>query len=249
MQQSTRLLFAIALCAPAPALAQESTFTVGNEKYSIKRFPAKPAAAKRPVVVIAHGTDGLSGQSGVEIEKLAKELADAGFLAFVPHYFDKNDGADSLESFQQRVGNFNRYLPRIAGALEFAAKQPDAGDQVGLVGFSLGGGLVLTYAQSAAAGKIKAVVDFYGYIPDGGVYQNAAKLPPTLVLHNKRDLIVNVKYSEDLIKALRGKGVQHERQFYDEEYPQRGNHPFRPAGAADLESRKRTVNWLTKHLK
>ena len=53
-------------------------------------------AAKRPVVVMVHVVDGMGDPSGTEIRKFAEQLATAGDLVFTPHYFDTNDGSDSL---------------------------------------------------------------------------------------------------------------------------------------------------------
>jgi len=47
-------------------------------------------AELRPVVVILHGVDGMVGESETEIRKLTTQVADDGYVVFVPHYFGAN---------------------------------------------------------------------------------------------------------------------------------------------------------------
>jgi dienelactone hydrolase len=123
-----------------------------------------------------------------------------------------------------------------------------ATDRLGLVGMSLGGGLVLEYAETTGAGQVKAVVDFFGYIPDPNIYAKAAKLPPTIVFHSKKDMIVNIKTSEDLVEALKKNNVEHDHGFYPDGDPNVFHHPFAPGSDEDVESRDRAITWLKAHL-
>jgi len=234
-----------------------TTFDVGTDKYKIDRYAAKTGAAKRPVVVILHGVDGMIGESETEIRKLAEQIAGDGYLVFLPHYLVATGDTTPMPSPEllvellvQRTAQVNRYRPRIAAAVDHALKQPDADAmRLGIVGLSLGGGLALWYAETAAAGKVKAVVDFFGHVSDPSIYGNAGKLPPTLVFHNDDDGVVDPKHSVDLLAALKKKGVTHEGHFYTEPYPERRNHNFRPGGPADVDSRARTRKWLETHVK
>jgi dienelactone hydrolase len=231
---------------------QTSKFVSGSLSYTIDRYADKAGAATRPVVVMLHGVDGLGTQSGVEIDKFAKQLAGEGFLVFVPHYFDAADGADTLplpQVFAMRVPRVGLYPPRIAAAVDHARTQPgaDAG-RLGLIGLSLGGGLALQHAEGAPAGTIKALVDFFGYISDQATLNNVSHLPPTLVLHNKADEIVKVAVSsQPLLAALDKSTVVHDHEFYDDANPPT-NHPFLPGGHADVDSRARSVKWMKTHL-
>ena len=231
-----------------------STFDIGTQKYTIDRYADKTGAVKRPVVVVVHGVDGMGSESGTEIRKFAKQIARQGFLVFTPHYFDANDGADTLpltELFERRVPRVGSYSPRIAAAVDYALKQSDADSgRLGLVGLSLGGGLVLDYAESTSAGKVKAIVDFFGYISDPKIYVNAGRLPPTLILHNTKDELVKLlKSSQPLLDSLDKTKVPHDHRFYDDDNLTRGHHPFLPGGPADLDSRSRSLTWLKTYLK
>jgi dienelactone hydrolase len=231
-----------------------STFTVGTEKYTIDRYATRSGAPKRPVVVILHGVDGMVGESETEVRKLAAQIADDGYLVFIPHYLGSTPGSTTMPSREilaQRTMQVDTYRPPVTGAVDFALAQRDADTtRLGIVGLSLGGGLALWYAESAPHGKVRAIVDFFGHIGDPAIYSNAGKLPPTLVLHNRADQIVNRELSERLIASLAQQKVVHESEIYNEPpYPERYDHTFRPGGAADLDSRARTRKWLNRYVK
>ena len=215
-------------------------------------YATSGSPAGRPAVVLLHGTDGLEGESGTEIPKLAEEIADAGFVVFVPEYFgqDEPPGLPPEVVFERRIHSVGSYAPRIAAAVGHARSDPriDRG-RLGLVGLSLGGGLALQYAVGAAGGTVDAVVDFFGYIDSGSnVYRDAGKLPPTLIFHNNNDAVVDQKYSLNLRDALLAHGITHEYHGYDDDYNERRFHPFRPGGQADKDSRTRAVLWLKKYV-
>jgi dienelactone hydrolase len=231
-----------------------STFTVGTDKYTIDQYASRSGAARRPVVVMLHGVDGMVEESEKEVRKLAALIADDGYLVFIPHYLDPAPGSTTMASREvlvQRTIQASSYRPRVAAAVDYALAQPGADTtRVGIVGLSLGGGLALWYAESAPAGKVKAVIDYFGHIGDQAIYTDAGKLPPTLVFHNHDDGIVDRSMSEKLIAALVTKGIVHDSEIYGEPpYPERWNHTFRPGGKADVDSRARTRKWLDTHAK
>lgn len=229
-----------------------ATFQAGPDKYSVVTYVASGSPARTPAVVLLHGTEGLEGESGTEIPKLAGQIADEGFVVFVPEYFGRNEptGVPLEVVFAHRIQSVGTYAPRIAAAVDHARSDPrvDRG-RLGLVGLSLGGGLALQYAVGAATGTVDAVVDFFGYIDArSNVYSDAGKLPPTLIFHNEKDKVVDPRYSLNLRDALRAHGITHEYHPYDDDYHERQFHPFRPGGKADKDSRSRTVLWLKKYV-
>ena len=229
-----------------------STFTVGADKYTIDRYASRTGTTKRPVVAIFHGVDGMVDESETEVRKLADQIAEDGFIVFIPHYLEPAPGSTTMapeEVLVQRTLQVNSYRPRVTAAVDYALAQADVdGTRLGLVGLSLGGGLALWYAQSTPRGSVKAVVDFFGHIGDRSIYTNAGKLPPTLVFHNADDGIVGRANSDDLVKALAANGVVHDSEIYDEKYPKRKHHTFRPGGKADIDSRARTRKWLETYV-
>jgi dienelactone hydrolase len=230
------------------------TFEIGGQKYPVDRYMGPGGAAKRPVVVMAHGVDGMGEPSATEIRKFAEQIAADGYLVFTPHYFDANDGSDTLPIealLALRVPRLALYPPRIAAAISYATKDSHAdGARVGLIGLSLGGGLMLDYAESAPVGRVKALVDFFGYVSDQRICDNANRLPPTLILHNANDGVVQLALSsQPLLKALDATTVPHDHCFYtDDHNPARKDHPFLPGGKADVDSRSRSLAWLKKYV-
>ena len=234
------------------ATRTQSTFQVGADKYRVSSYAPAGAPPKGPAVVLLHGTDGLEGESGTEVPKLAEEIADAGFVVFLPEYFGGNEpaGLPLADLFMLRIQSVNSYAPRVAAAVDHARSDARVDrNRVGLVGLSLGGGLALQYAAGAPVGAVMAVVDFFGYIDSGSnVYRDAQKLPPTLILHSKNDKIVDPGYSLKLRDKLQTHRVVHEHHDYDNDYGERRFHPFRPGSEADKDSRRRTIEWLQKHV-
>ena len=101
-----------------------------------------------------------------EIGKFAKQIAEAGFLVFVPHYFDAEDGPDNVsleELVGKRLPRVGQYPPRVTAAMDHVLAQPEGDGRLGLVGLSLGGGLAVGYAESVP-GRVKALVDFFGFM-------------------------------------------------------------------------------------
>jgi dienelactone hydrolase len=158
------------------AVRTTSTFQAGADKYQVSSYAPAGAPPKAPAVVLLHGTDGLEGESGTEIPKLAAQIADAGFVVFVPEYFGGNEpaGLPLEDLFMHRIQSVGTYAP-LAAAIEHARSDARVDrNRVGLVGLALGGGLALQYAVGAPAGAVDAVVDYFGFT-DGGssVYRDA----------------------------------------------------------------------------
>jgi carboxymethylenebutenolidase len=201
-----------------------------------------------PAVVLLHGTEGLEGESGTEIPKLAEQIADAGFVVFVPEYFGSEPaGVPDEVAYLRRIQSVGVYAPRVS---DHARSDPRVDrKRLGLVGLSLGAGLALQYAASAPAGTVDAVVDFFGYIDaSANVYRDAGKLPPTVIIHNEEDDVVGPEYSVKLRDELRRHGVINEYHPNDDDYHERKFHPFRPGGKADRHARGKTAEWLKKYV-
>jgi carboxymethylenebutenolidase len=107
------------------------------------------------------------------------------------------------------------------------------------VGISLGAALSFTIAGGDR--RIKAIVDYFGPVPQGAV-NVASRLPPTLILHGGADPIVPVTNAHAIADLLKQQGVEHEVKVY----PGQG-HGFYGAAQADATARAKT--FLDRHLK
>ena len=100
----------------------------------MERFDPKTIGPHAGVIVV-HGGGG--PQVDWRGDGLLSALTDAGFVAFVPHYFEgsggewkRSDNADQLIAFIRTLND----------AARFVAQQPGVQkDGIGVVGFSLGG--------------------------------------------------------------------------------------------------------------
>src|SRR3982751_405485 len=95
-------------------------FSVGSETFAMARYPATPGTAKRPVVLLVHGLDGLAGVSGIGIRRFAEQASDAGNLVLVPQYFGAGDVPDSTppdDRLALRLSHDAAYRTRIGAAV------------------------------------------------------------------------------------------------------------------------------------
>lgn len=184
---------------PPPGFSSHGT-SISGDLY----FPS--TGSPWPSIVIAHGTEGLDPPFNVLIRDFGKALAAAGFLAFVPRYFESTGtpaGFPSVFSPIKATERFDRWVQVLQDSIGYV--QGIAGDTAGrsgFVGFSLGSHLVL---RAAAGPSVKAVVDFFGPLATVGSAISPAiikHLPPTLIHHGKLDEVVRPAQSDTLAKWL-----------------------------------------------
>ncbi|WP_422678403.1 dienelactone hydrolase family protein [Bosea beijingensis] len=106
-------------------------------------------------------------------------IAGAGYNVLLPRYFEATGDQ------RARYGEIKSKFPVWLEAIETITGDQQA--RFAVVGFSLGGALAL--ALAARDRRIKAVVDFFGFLPPG---LERASLPPTLILHGDADRVVPV---------------------------------------------------------
>lgn len=209
----------------------EDSFDSRGTPVRVERIaPARggPTAA----VLLLHGADGLHSR-GTTYRRMARQLADHGYLTLLVHYFD------STGNIPASPFSFLRWLAVVGDALDYAGQQPGlAGRPVGLVGFSLGAYLALTVA--AQDRRVGAVVDCFGGLPD--VFPEGVRaMAPVLILHGEDDPVVPVAEAYRLEQVLRDNGLPYEMHVY----PGQG-HTFHGYQAQDAFDRAR--DFLDRHL-
>jgi carboxymethylenebutenolidase len=226
-------------------LTVESYATDSGESFDIEIAPA-PADGKRyPVVVLIHGNLGLANPFGPQLRDFTQEIAKLNYLAALPAYYPS--GQSNL-----RDTNIDSHMPALAAAIKHLRRRSDADSaRLGLVGFSLGGGIAMSFITASPAGTVDVFADFYGYVApllSAGV----AKFPPTIIFHNKNDglFVPPAQNSVPLADALAASTpkIEHEYHEYDEVWAEGFNHAFEPGKAADTASRSLSKAWLTKHM-
>jgi carboxymethylenebutenolidase len=247
VRDSLRLILVLAVLASSSVGAQQlvgikAVFISDHKSVLIEQY--SPATkGSHPAVMVVHGGGGPDGdwrKSG-----LLETLTAAGYSVFVPHYFDGQggpwDGSDNPDQFID-------YIRTLNDAARYIGRQPDVkNNQIGLLGLSLGGYLVLGLAEEVRSHPpplhspdIKAVVEMYGGMPEFAV-SRMTTMPPVLILHGENDEVVPVTRAYDVEEQLRKKGVNYEIKVY----PHQG-HGF--SGDTLKDANERIVSFLKTHL-
>ena len=214
------------------------TFTSKKTVYKITVYPAPSGGKRFPMILLVHGNFGLGMPFGDQIHGFAKELAGRGYLTAVPQYYHD----DEPHPFDREP-----HVQTLTDAIAAVAARPDADrNRLGLIGFSLGSSTAMTYIASNPLGTVKVLADFFGFLTPT-IRAGVGRFPPTIILHNKNDQIVDVQDSKDLDRLLPSTTDHQFVDPYDEHWLQ-VDHSFKPGGHADVDSRSKTTDWFVKHL-
>lgn len=217
-----------------PVTAQRTSFKSGGKAIAVETFQTA-GSSPRPTVLMLHGADGLGYNT--QYREGARNVAAAGYQVHLVHYLDRT--GERRASFGTLFQNFMPWMDTVQDALAFAADHPGADSRrIGIIGISLGAALGL--AVSSTDPRVKALVNYFGPLPQGAI-ATTSKLPPTLVLHGSADPIVPVANAYAVEALLRQQNVPHEIKVY----PGQG-HGFR--GAAEDDATTRSLAFLQRHL-
>jgi dienelactone hydrolase len=218
----------------SPVARANEFFSNGRPVRLDAAYPHGPGP--HAAVLMLHGASGLG--DGVLLKGVASRLASQGIATFTLHYFD---GLDPK-------GRYTRASPRrhgerervIADALGFIAARPDIdAGRIGVFGLSLGGFHALSLA--AQDRRVAAAVSMVGAMPLQVPRQGIRHMPPVLILHGDRDVIVPLGRAREAARWLKRMGASFEMKVY----PGQG-HVFR--GPARVDSFQRSAEFLARHL-
>lgn len=237
------------VCAPVSSNAQNFAGSVG---YSAERFSAPTGPVnvevyrpglqgQRPAVLVLYGADGVI-EHGKEMREAAEGLAKAGYVAFLVHYLDST-GMQTLPQHQQHLALtpqfFTTWMAAVNAGVQYAAAQPEVdASRIGILGFSLGG--YLATSTAAVNPQVRAVVEFFGGIPDPFIAAGNYTAP-TLIIHGEADTRVSVNEAYKLHSVLSQRGVYNQIKIY----PGMGHYL---TGDAQEDAKKRVLNFLVCHL-
>ncbi len=233
-----------------------------GKRFRVECFRAGNAAPA-PAVVILHGLHGI-GRSTI-YTRLAESLNERGIHAFVFEYLTPEQPAVAAKA-QPKTAVVRPAAPSQAGGKVVTPPKPSAKTpgvesaaqaraitdaitavqalgyvdhrRIGMFGLSLGGFHSLALASRDE--RIGAVVDMFGAMPRA-VTPEVTRMPPVLILHGDRDVIVPVRRAYELDKLLKKIGATYEMKIYKGQ-----GHSFR--GAADTDSLARTADFFGKWL-
>jgi carboxymethylenebutenolidase len=206
-------------------------------------------AGAHPAVVLLHGAGHHKDEGSPAFEKMCAELAGLGYYTEFIEYYSQTDAVGPEQPALLRQ-YFPIWLAEIHSGLDALDKNPAVDPhRVALMGFSLGAFLSLS-TGAADPNQVAAIVEYYGGLPkmlEGG----ANTMPPTLILHGDKDVVVPVAMAHTLDELLTKDKRPHEMKIYEG-----ANHGFNfpelamwyDAPAAQ-DSWNRTVKFLSENLK
>jgi carboxymethylenebutenolidase len=213
------------------------TYVSGETTYKITVNPGPSDGKKHPVILLVHGNFGLGPPYGQQIQSFARDLAGLGYLTAVPQYYEDDEPRPKDMVPKDQI---------LADAIAAVVGRADAdADQLGIIGFSLGAATAMTFVASNPSGTVNALADFFGFLTPA-IRAGVSRFPPTIILHDKDDGIVDVSYSQELDRLLPA-ATDHLLEVYEHEHSFM-NHAFKPGGAADVDSRSKVTLWFTTHL-
>jgi dienelactone hydrolase len=177
-----------------------------------------------PAVIVLHGCGGMGGIDGV----LARDLPTHGVAAYYIDYFGLTP-APSKRGFcgaGGEIGNaFSVWQRIVVDAAKALGKTPGIDSRrIGVVGWSMGGGLALTTSEYGSGTTPLRRSPFHALVVlsafDEGNQVNA--LPPTLVLSGGSGDAVPVSDAIALYRALRSAHIPAELHVYPH-----GNHSWK----------------------
>lgn len=214
------------------------SFMSGGKEIKVERYsPVSDAPVKRPAVIVLHGSDGFV-LGGLWYKAAARRVAEGGYETYLVHYFNRT-GDWRVTDEQDIHAKVPVWTETTKAALDFVAARPEVdAARIGIVGVSLGGALAMMTAADEP--RIKAMVDYYGFVPK--TFKESMKLPPTLIIHGTEDGVVWVSNSTRLDGVLTRQKVPHELKLYEGE-----GHGFRGKAGDDADARAKA--FLARYLK
>ncbi len=148
--------------------------------------------------------------SVTEFEAMCTDLARHGFFAEFIEYLDGGDNTDpAIDPYE----NFRNWTGAIHAGIDALGHNPEVdSNRIALMGFSQGAYLAVGTAAMYPH-QVAAVVEYYGgMIPT--LRDQAATMPPTLILHGEADTVIPVSEAHELDELLAKAGRPHEMHIY-----------------------------------
>jgi len=240
---------------PTMELAAAHAIEVETDDGSLPLYEARPDAPRAAVVVVQEAF-GVTGH----IADVARRLATAGYHAVAPDLYHRDDVKevpyDRVDLAKQHMGRLTAEGLRadLDAALKYLADQGFSLAETGIVGFCMGGSVVMVAASERGFG---AAVTFYG----GGVLTGRFGFPPLVAvapdlrspwlgLFGDRDESI----PPEQVELLRGEAAKSAVPTSIIRYPEAG-HGFhcdaRPQNydeAAAHDGWAKTLDWFGRYL-
>lgn len=172
-------------------------------------YLALPAGETGPGIIVLQEWWGLVPH----IKDVADRFAQAGFVALAPDLYEGESTTSPDDAGRLMMAlNIDKTAQDLQHAIDYLLQHPAvSGQQVGVVGFCMGGQLALLAATVSP--QVGATVDFYGIHPK--VKPNFSRLNgPVLGLFGEEDPMVTVEAVEAVVAAVRSADKSIETHFY-----------------------------------
>jgi carboxymethylenebutenolidase len=234
--------FIFAFAVPARAGRQQGSFeSAGKPVTEYHCVPSAPGP--HPAVILLHGA-GVEGLDASSFEDMCDDLANRGYYGEFIEYYSQTGPVVATDPNDIFVVKFPTFEDELMSGIDALKKNPAVDPKrIALVGFSLGAYLSLaTGAENP--GALAAIVEYYGgLLPN--LEGQAGNLPPTLILHGGRDIVVAVQQAHALDELMTHDQRPHQIHIYPSE-----GHAFNFAPGADgRDAWTRTLDFLDKYLK
>ncbi|HEY3265717.1 MAG TPA: dienelactone hydrolase family protein [Armatimonadota bacterium] len=226
-------LFLFACAGSVHGTASTLSFQSAGRTIRMAKWTAG-TPGQHPAVMLLHGGGGPQLiENDPNYTRYPLALARAGFDVYMPYYWEATAPSDD-----GTPANIAAWLRSAENALAWInAQRTTKPGSVSVIGLSYGAFLGL--CLSAQDPGVKAMVSFYGWLPQDRA-DAVKRMPPTLILHGSKDVLVDVKEAGALDRLLSDRKVQHEVHIYPGE-----NHGF--VGEPLEDSERRLVAFLTQH--
>ncbi len=176
---------------------------------SAQGYLSRPETGTGPGVIVIQEWWGLVDH----IKALADRFATKGFVALAPDLYrgESTTNPDDAGRLMMAL-DIDRAVEDLGGAIAFLLQDSSvAGDQVGTVGFCMGGQLAL--AAACQNPQVGACIDFYGVHPNVTLDFSGLEAP-VLGLFAERDGFVSPEVARKLEHDIRSAGKRVEIEIY-----------------------------------
>lgn len=175
----------------------------GFEMPAVLTLPEKPRPS-RPALLLIYEVLGLNN----EMKRVARELADAGYVVLIPDLFARGPRVLCIvKAIRAVMKQKGQPIEDLDAARRYLSSRKDVNpERLGIVGFCMGGGFAIVLAMR---GHYKAIAPFYGDVPD--------QLPAgcaTVASFGARDKRL-LPAAEKLEKHLTRLGIEHDIKVYE----------------------------------
>jgi carboxymethylenebutenolidase len=232
-----------------------STVTVDSAGSAMKLYDTEPDGAPKGAVIVLQEAFGITDY----IEDVCSRLSAAGYRAVAPHLFHRSGdpvvGYDDMQEVMTHLGALSAegLAADIDATLDYLSSKGFAASETGVVGFCMGGSVVVL---AAARHPLGAAVTYYG----GGITKGRFGMPPLaelapelktpwLGLFGDEDQSIPT----DQVELLREEAKKAKVPTEVMQYPGAG-HAFHTDGrdsyndASAQDGWKRTLEWFGAHL-